>query len=141
MKKIILSLVSLLTISFQVLAADGPAIEARGVLQSGQGPCSIKVQKYSSDEENPYYDVTVTTNEYQFELSNVMLDNGYFQEESELFEKNGDTYRMVIAPLFPFPKLYKVTVKNLGNNEFSTRRTTLIFNVPTYSTTDVCLTR
>lgn len=140
MKRIILSLASILFISLQALAVGSPEMQAQGTLQSGRGACQIIVTKQFPDEpNNPFYRVSFTTNDYQFRFSNEMLDNGYLDKASSLFEKTGRSYSMVIAPIFPYPKLYYVTLTNLENNTFEIKRTTLIFGIETFSNSDVCL--
>jgi len=141
MKKIIFSLVSIF-VSLQAFATNSSTVEAQGWLRSGNGPCIITVTKQFPEEaNNPFYRVSFTTNNYQFIFSNEVLDNGYLDKAFSLFEKVGNHYSMVTAPIFPYPRLYDVRLTNLGNNEFEIKRTTLIFSVETFSSSDVCMIR
>ena len=138
-KKIAFSLVSILLASFQALADNTPAIEAHGILKWGHGPCVIKVVKAPYDVTDSFYEVSITTDNYRFNFVNQTLDDGYFNQATEYFEKENDGYHMIVASLSPIARLHKVTLTNLSNNSFKIQRTLLLFGVSTVSISNICL--
>lgn len=139
MKIIILSLASIVFASCHAFADNTQTIEKHGTLKSGNGPCIIKVVKASPETMNDFYEVSITTERYRFNFVNQLLENGYFNKASEIFEKESDGYHMIIATLSPLPRFHRVTLENLGDNTFKIKRTLYLFGYPTFTHSDECV--
>lgn len=129
----LIALTSLLSLS-SAFASDQLL---RGELKSGKGPCSISIER----QNDIFHTVTYRTNNIVLQAGNVSLDNDKIGSFTELYEKRGNEYSHIIAPLFIFPKLHKVTLTNLGKGAYEMKKTILRFNIPTTTTKEVCLTK
>lgn len=107
-----------------------------GYLKSGDGLCSVAIY-----EQNDFlHKIDFKTRDYTVKAVNVELKKGKLTTHSETFEKVDDEYKQLLFG-FPWPRLYKITLKNQGKGNYSISRTTLVFGKETITRNDVCITK
>ena len=122
-----------LIISLSVHAGEQ---EFHGYLTSGDGLCTIKLQK----QNDFYYQLILISPELNLKASNLELSRGAFTKFSEVFERDGDQYLQLTFAM-PYPRLYQISMKNLGRGQFQIEKTTLVFGKKTLSKRDICITQ
>lgn len=135
MKKNTLLLIFIFIVSLQSSFASDK--EYFGYLKSGDGFCSIKLEK-----QNDYlYELIYYSNEMTVRNANVELEKGLIKEFDEAFERNGNYYDQLFFDI-PFrPRGYRIKMKSLGKGRFLIEKKISIFGQVSFKSSDVCITK
>lgn len=126
-----------LTFLFSLQSSFASDKEYFGYLKSGDGFCSIKLEK-----QNEYlYQLVFHSNEMSVRAVNIELKGGQFDSFTESFEREGNYYDQVYFGYPLAPRMYEITMKNLGKGQYSIKKTTVVFGQAVLSKKDVCITR